>query len=354
MSTDAADLLVGSVAKRTANHYKSGAKRWVDYCSLHARDGLVSWSPLANFFLGFLAFLAGAISGLGLSYGVVKKTVSAVRYYCILMSGVTPPAFQSDQTWAALRSIRKNGRKGKKLNRQPITAALLCKMADSMDCTTADNVLFMAAACLGVRCLLRGGEYLYKDEESVVLLRENVVFNDEGATLFLGDTKTDTDVSIRLFRDPEDSGICPVRRLQDAMEQAPCKDLKAPLLQLSNGKPLSYRWVMTKLKLCLEIIGFKGTAGTHSLRIGGATDLARLGLPESVIKALGRWTSSAYTLYTRTADADLKKAHVAQYHLARSLRKGSIDDMIGLPSSLAVQLDMETLDTAVNFFANRQ
>jgi hypothetical protein len=304
-------------------------------------------------FLGFLAFMAGPKSGLGLSYSVVKKAVSAVRFFSIMYTGSTPPAFLSDQTWSALRSIRKSGKKGKKLNRMPITAAMLMAIVDSLPANDYDNVLFVAAACLGVRCLLRGGEYLRKDAESVILLRENVVFTSEGATLFLGDTKTDTNVSVRLFRDPEDSGICPVRRLHDAMEQAPNKDPKAPLLQLKSGKPLSYDWVMQKLKSCLKALGHVGVVGTHSFRIGGATDLARLGMPESVIKAIGRWTSSAYTLYTRTADADLKKAQSAQYRLAYSLRRGALQDMLGLPTALASQLEMETLDTAISFFASR-
>ncbi len=38
----------------------------------------------------------------------------------------------------------------------------------------------------------------------------------------------------------------------------------------------------------------------HSFRIGAATTAALRGLPDSLIKTLGRWESSAYTVYIRT------------------------------------------------------
>ena len=43
----------------------------------------------------------------------------------------------------------------------------------------------------------------------------------------------------------------------------------------------------------------------HSFRIGAATTAARQGLPDSLIKTLGRWESSAYMLYIRTPQETL-------------------------------------------------
>ena len=37
----------------------------------------------------------------------------------------------------------------------------------------------------------------------------------------------------------------------------------------------------------------------HSFRIVGATELARIGVPDSEIKSWGRWSSGVYLSYTR-------------------------------------------------------
>jgi hypothetical protein len=39
--------------------------------------------------------------------------------------------------------------------------------------------------------------------------------------------------------------------------------------------------------------------GTHSFRIGLATEAGRLGLPDHLIKTLGRWESDSFLVYIR-------------------------------------------------------
>lgn len=44
----------------------------------------------------------------------------------------------------------------------------------------------------------------------------------------------------------------------------------------------------------------------HSFRIGAATTTGRCGVPESLIKTLGRWESSAYMCYMRKSPETLQ------------------------------------------------
>ena len=67
--------------------------------------------------------------------------------------------------------------------------------------------------------------------------------------------------------------------------------------QHHSGVPQTKRAILRDLLLR----GWYDTSkyNTHSLRTGAATAAARAGLPSSTIQRLGRWSSAAYTTYTR-------------------------------------------------------
>ena len=54
--------------------------------------------------------------------------------------------------------------------------------------------------------------------------------------------------------------------------------------------------------------------GGHSLRAGGATFYASLGLSESVIMALGRWSSEAWKIYIRDNPSVRAALQLAAFH----------------------------------------
>ena len=75
-----------------------------------------------------------------------------------------------------------------------------------------------------------------------------------------------------------------------------------------TGGILTVTYVRSMLRACMVAIGRDGTVyGAHSLRIGGATALAFLGVPGDQIQAAGRWHSGAYLAYLRqTRDSALR------------------------------------------------
>ncbi len=76
---------------------------------------------------------------------------------------------------------------------------------------------------------------------------------------------------------------------------------EGPFFRFEDGRlPTRERFVRA-VRVALTSRGYDCTfyAG-HSFRIGAATTAAQKGVQDSLIKTLGRWESTAYTLYIRT------------------------------------------------------
>ena len=82
-------------------------------------------------------------------------------------------------------------------------------------------------------------------------------------------------------------------------------DIPGPLFLFQNGQPLLHSLLTDWLWQILASANIPGNFFSHSFRIGAATVVARNGVPDHLIQALGRWSSSAYQLYIRTPSESL-------------------------------------------------
>ena len=74
-----------------------------------------------------------------------------------------------------------------------------------------------------------------------------------------------------------------------------------PLFMLRSGEPCAKEFFVGKLRLVLRQTGLNPEDyARHSFRIGAAITAAKRGLPDSTIKALERWRSSAFMTYIHT------------------------------------------------------
>ena len=96
-----------------------------------------------------------------------------------------------------------------------------------------------------------------------------------------------------------DSNLCPVVAVVSYMVlrgSAP-----GPFLQFADGRYLTRDQFRENVRSALQRAGIDHSRYSgHSFRIGAATTAALRGLPDSLIKTLGRWESAAYTVYIRT------------------------------------------------------
>jgi len=74
-----------------------------------------------------------------------------------------------------------------------------------------------------------------------------------------------------------------------------------PFFLYKNGQPLTKSTFTARIRQALQAIGLpqENFAG-HSFRIGAATSAAQAGIEDSVIRKMGRWSSSAFLAYIRT------------------------------------------------------
>lgn len=156
----------------------------------------------------------------------------------------------------------------------------------------AFSLAFFAAFRLGelVCRRVRGAGGLY--EEDVDLYQDSVVVR-------IRVSKTDREgrgCSISLFAVPG-CEVCPVRCLQEYRRGTNWAG--GPLLRHEDGTFLPRFQFVAVFKKCLRSLGMDPRDFTgHSFRIGAATEAARLGMSDEVIKRIGRWNRpvSSYML----------------------------------------------------------
>ena len=76
---------------------------------------------------------------------------------------------------------------------------------------------------------------------------------------------------------------------------------RGPLFSFRSGRLLTHSAVICLLEYAARCTGlpYHSLKG-HSFRIGAASTAAAAGLPDWLIKVLGRWSSDCYQLYIRT------------------------------------------------------
>ena len=95
------------------------------------------------------------------------------------------------------------------------------------------------------------------------------------------------------------AALCPVAALLAYMVQR--GSLPGPFFKFADGRVLTRVRLVSALHVALQEAGIDDSRFSgHSFRIGAATTAVLQGVPDSLIKMMGRWESAAYQLYIRT------------------------------------------------------
>jgi len=317
LSDRALVLLHAGLANPTRTTYATGVRAYQRFCDEHripANDRL----PASE--VRLIEFVAWCSRSVGPP--TIRVYLAAIRSWHI-DNGFGDSSAGRLQLARVVRGVQRIASQPRRL-RLPLTIEILRRVwAIEID-QGWDDVLFRAAISLGFFAFLRLGELAVADsnvafDPSIHPTVGDISFlqheqHGRYATFRIKVSKTDpfrqgSTVHLGVTNSP----ICPVsalgtylhfRRLVPPGAGIPLTS--APLFVCDDGRVLTKAIFIGMLRTRMRAAGLDNTAFTgHSLRIGAATTAAAAGLPDWLIKAMGRWKSDAYLRYVRTPVAQI-------------------------------------------------
>lgn len=274
------------------------------------RDYSNAWFDWSNFCLGFqaskfnnqvdllLCYLANLISN-NCSTSHITKQLAGISFFQ-KMYGVVP----ANNHFLVKQAIK--GHKRRKLSRDvrsPITFEVLNRLVSSLPliCNSSyESRLFRTVFIAAFFAALRINEVVAPNNKSKSPLKfSDVIVSEDSLRIFIRRSKTDQmGKGSWLSLYPLNSHICPIFNFREYLSLRP--NLSDDFFVHLDGAPVTRFQFNYILKRAVSVVGldsFKLTS--HSFRIGAATEAARLGLSDSIIKRLGRWESNRFQLYIR-------------------------------------------------------
>ena len=295
----------------TKRTYTSGEKRFISFCLMNRLT-----SPTGDILpasegtlIYFASYLARTVR-----HCTIKIYLAAVRNLHIV-SGYNDPLQGKLLLKKILRGIlRYQG--CSRISRQPVTPRVLLAIRPVLESwlDVRDFSMIWAAFTLAFFAFLRCSEFTYPGARNFSsqfnLTTDCVTFSPSLACpqhmlLKLKSSKTDS------FRQGQSlvvarcsSLLCPVSAMQRYFLLA--QPRPGPLFYFQSGRLLTRSSVTHLLQDSARCAGlpYESLKG-HSFRIGAASAAAAAGLPDWLIKVLGRWSSDCYQLYIRTPETVL-------------------------------------------------
>lgn len=306
-------LLAHGLAVNTHRSYGSAVRTYEAFARNY---NLLNWdgSPFPaseEALLLFIAYLSTSVQ-----FGTIKSYLSAVRSFHI-DAGFHISQFSSHRLKRVRAGARRLSVHSERL-RLPVTASILFDIFRTLNLRDYNDSLYWSACCLAFFGFLRCAEFTLPAASSfdptrhlaVADIKVDSSFSPSGLSLFLKSSKTDQfRLGVTVYIGRVDSPVCAVQAVSHFLHLR--GNQRGPLFLFRNGQPLSRELITCFLRSRLSLCGYKGYYAGHSFRIGAATAAAAAGVPDHLIKAMGRWKSEAYQAYIHVSPVIL--ASIASY-----------------------------------------
>lgn len=281
----------------TRRVYSSHVKSYFDFCKRHELPVEPTADTLSFFAVYMSHFIRATsvqsyLSGISHSLEPLYPGVRAARSASIVKQTIAGCIKRSHKTTS---------------RKSPLTADDLTRMRDKyLGTGSYDDTLWLAVLYTGFNGLHRLGELVWPDLRSEQDFRKVIPFSSlrrsdapcphysyhlpghKGNRFFEGNT-----VMITTRNDGADA--IPILAAYVALRNTGRKTRCHPALFVREDGSIPTRsWFMSRLRA-----NFGPSYAGHSVRSGGATDLATRGIPDSIIQKMGRWSSDAFQIYIR-------------------------------------------------------
>ena len=301
LENQAQEYLKNGIAANTQKLYDLAQHLYLDFCSRMNFTPLPASETMLILFVTELAQTR--------AQSIIKSYLSGVRHLHIL-HGLQNPMTNTPRLDLVLKGIM-HIKPHHSQPRLPITPATLLRLKGGLEklgLEQFDKNMHWAACLLAFFGFLRCSEFKIPSQNSYQESRhlssgDISVDSHTNPTLLavkIKVSKTDqfgTGVSLYLGRGQND--LCPLTAILQYLAFRPQRP--GPLFVFYNNKPLTKQSFISHVHRALAAKGINTTFYKgYSFRIGAVTTAAACGLSESLIKTLGRWSSSAYQIYIKT------------------------------------------------------
>ena len=301
-------LFSAGLALSTQRTYRSGNSRYERFCSEY---NVQAYPTSEKTLTHFVAVLYRD----GLAASTVKSYLAAVRYNQIALGLGDPRVGDMPHLEYVVKGFKKSGPSRSSRARLPITPSILRKLRTVWQKrpNPYEASMLWAISCLCFFGFLRTGEAVAPSDKNfdpnVHLSYTDVMVDNrekpQYITVRIKASKTDPfRKGTRIYLGATGTDLCPVAAILDYMVRR--GNHPGPMFQFQDHRPLTRARLVTELREALHTSGYDShNYAGHSYRIGAATTAALCGIQDSTIKMLGRWQSSAYTLYIQTPPSSL-------------------------------------------------
>ncbi|KAF8220064.1 hypothetical protein L208DRAFT_1417220 [Tricholoma matsutake] len=299
-------LQTNAIEKSTSKGYATGARDYIQFCLAHHLPLDPTPQTLARYIVYTSLFIASG-----------PKYLTGV---CHFLQDLYPD-FDHNQEHPFIKSTICGS---KKVHADPITQKLPLHTSHletffHVACHTHayDDLLFMVILSCCFYACHHSGEFIQKNDHSLfdwrkVIKRASLTFDGRHAQYHLPYHKGDPFFhGMNILFTPQQVAD-PISLQQFVQFRDQLHGARAALFLCENGSHPTHSWFDSNFFALLDL-----SFGGHSLCAGGVTFCASLGIPESVIQAIGRWSSTAWKIYIcdHPSIQEQQQLGIIRYHL---------------------------------------